>query len=382
MRLGLMAYNQTIMATPDAFSITPYHGLLALIGLASFGLSRAIVATQHLHGRWSFDKADGVQKSHRLPTPRVGGLAIALALILAWVLLEFSPWDWLQAPATGSLADLLGPVLLAASPAFAAGLAEDLTKAVGVAQRLWASLVSGLLLCLLTGVSIQRVDVWGIDALLAWGTVGLFLSYAFSAFAAAGLTHAINIIDGINGLAASAVSVMLAAFAWVARHQGDVLLAWIAVSGAVAAAGFFLVNYPKGPIFMGDGGAYLLGFLLAAVAILLPARNPAISPWTSIVVCAYPVIEVLFSIMRRRHRARHPGQPDLLHLHSLIYRRVMRNHARTTALVGALVGAPALAGICLAHHSIALYAVFGLSALSYGLIYGRLVGFRWRAFKR
>ncbi len=108
MRLGLMAYNQTIMATPDAFSITPYHGLLALIGLASFGLSRAIVATQHLHGRWSFDKADGVQKSHRLPTPRVGGLAIALALILAWVLLEFSPWDWLQAPATGSLADLLG----------------------------------------------------------------------------------------------------------------------------------------------------------------------------------------------------------------------------------------------------------------------------------
>jgi UDP-N-acetylmuramyl pentapeptide phosphotransferase/UDP-N-acetylglucosamine-1-phosphate transferase len=114
----------------------------------------------------------------------------------------------------------------------------------------------------------------------------------------------------------------------------------------------------------------------------LPARNPAISPWTSIVVCAYPVIEVLFSIMRRRHRARHPSQPDLLHLHSLIYRRVMRNHARTTALVGVLVGAPALAGVCLAHHSISLYAAFGLSALSYGLIYGRLVGFRWCAFKR
>ena len=366
------------MLERDIFIWTPYHSLLALVCMVSFCLSRVIVATQHWHGRWSLDAVDGVQKSHALPTPRIGGLAIAAAMVLAWGILEFGPQQWLDSAAQGTLADLLRQVLLAAMPAFAAGLAEDLTKRVGVAQRLWASLVSGLLLCLLTGVSIQKADVWGVDTLLAWGTVGLFVSYAFSAFAAAGLTHAINIIDGINGLAAAAVGVMLAAFAWIAWHAGDYLLAWIAVSGASASLGFFLVNYPRGPIFMGDGGAYLLGFILAAVAILLPARNSEISPWTSIVVCAYPVIEVLYSIMRRRHCARHPGQPDLLHLHSLIYRRVMRDHERTTLAVVMLVSAPALAACVFSRQSFALYALFALSAIGYGLMYRRMVSFRWR----
>lgn len=369
------------MLERDVFAWTPYHSLLALVCLVSFALSRLIVATQHWHGRWSLDAVEGVQKSHALPTPRIGGLAIAAAMLLAWGILEFGPRHWLESASQGTLADLLGPVLLAALPAFAAGLAEDLTKRVGVAQRLWASLVSGLLLCLLTGVSIQRVDVWGVDTLLAWGTVGLFASYAFSAFAAAGLTHAINIIDGINGLAAAAVTVMLAAFAWIAWHEGDVLLAWIAVSGASAALGFFLVNYPRGPLFMGDGGAYLLGFVLAAVAILLPARNPQVSPWCSIVVCAYPVIEVLFSILRRRHSARHPGQPDLLHMHSLIYRRVMRNHAQTTLSVVCMVSVPALLACLWPQQSLALYVLFGLSAAGYGLAYGRLVSFRWRLMR-
>ena len=365
------------MLERDALSWTPYHSLLALVCLVSFALSRLIVATQHWHGRWSLDAVDGVQKSHALPTPRIGGVAIALALLLAWGVLEFGPSHWLNSASQGRLADLLGPVLLAALPAFAAGLAEDLTKRVGVAQRLWASLVSGLLLCLLSGVSIQRVDLWGFDALLAWGTVGMFVSYAFSAFAAAGLTHAVNMIDGINGLASAAVGVMLGAFGWIAWQEADYGLAWVAILGSSASMGFFLVNYPRGPLFMGDGGAYLLGFVVASVAILLPARNPEVSPWASIVVCAYPVIEVLYSIMRRRHSARHPGQPDLLHMHSLIYRRVMRDHSRTTLAVVALVSGPAMAACLFARESLALYALFGLSVLGYGLMYARLVSFRW-----
>ncbi|NBT05328.1 MAG: hypothetical protein EBS54_00775 [Betaproteobacteria bacterium] len=76
--------------------------------MVSFCLSRVIVATQHWHGRWSLDAVDGVQKSHALPTPRIGGLAIAAAMVLAWGILEFGPQQWLDSAAQGTLADLLG----------------------------------------------------------------------------------------------------------------------------------------------------------------------------------------------------------------------------------------------------------------------------------
>ena len=63
--------------------------------------------------------------------------------------------------------------------------------------------------------------------------------------------------------------------------------------------GFFVVNFPHGKIFLGDGGAYFCGFLLAALGVLLPARNPEVSAWTAILICAYPVIETLASMRRK-----------------------------------------------------------------------------------
>jgi UDP-N-acetylmuramyl pentapeptide phosphotransferase/UDP-N-acetylglucosamine-1-phosphate transferase len=76
---------------------------------------------------------------------------------------------------------------------------------------------------------------------------------------------------------------------------------------------------------MGDGGAYFLGFLVAELSILLLNRNPEVSPLFPLLVCVYPVFETLFSIYRRwLLRDRPASLPDGIHLHSLIYRRVMR----------------------------------------------------------
>ncbi|NDC86473.1 MAG: hypothetical protein EB088_12705 [Betaproteobacteria bacterium] len=87
------------MLERDIFIWTPYHSLLALVCMVSFGLSRVIVATQRWHGRWSLDGVEGVQKSHARPTPRIGGLAIAAAMVLAWCILEFGPRQWLDSAA-------------------------------------------------------------------------------------------------------------------------------------------------------------------------------------------------------------------------------------------------------------------------------------------
>jgi len=78
------------------------------------------------------------------------------------------------------------------------------------------------------------------------------------------------------------------------------------------------VNFPFGKIFMGDGGAYLLGFMLAWVAVMLPMRNPIVSVWAPLLVCGYPVMETVFSMGRRFLNNNKAGHPDSAHLHSLI----------------------------------------------------------------
>ena len=103
------------------------------------------------------------------------------------------------------------------------------------------------------------------------------------------------------------------------------MMAWLALAGICALFGFFVLNYPGGRVFLGDGGAYVVGFYVAEVGILLLHRNPQVSPLCPLLLCIYPVFETVFSMYRRRVlRARSPGLPDGIHLHSLIYRRLMR----------------------------------------------------------
>jgi UDP-N-acetylmuramyl pentapeptide phosphotransferase/UDP-N-acetylglucosamine-1-phosphate transferase len=91
-----------------------------------------------------------------------------------------------------------------------------------------------------------------------------------------------------------------------------------------AIFGFFFWNYPRGKIFLGDGGAYLIGFWIALLTILLVTRNNSVSPLYALLVNAYPVVETLFTIWRRKfHKNKNPSIADDMHLHTLVYRRVI-----------------------------------------------------------
>jgi len=139
------------------------------------------------------------------------------------------------------------------------------------------------------------------------------------------LANAINIIDGYHGLVGGYAVLVLAALAFVSIQVADpvVLIASLTMAGALL--GFLVWNYPKGKIFLGDGGAYLLGFWLAELSTLLVARNPEVSPWFPMVLLAYPVFETLFSVYRRTLLHGHSaGQPDAMHFHQLIYMRLIR----------------------------------------------------------
>ena len=255
----------------------------------------------------------GPQKFHAVPVPRVGGVGIAASMLMAAVYA-----DW-QVGTAGRHTGLI--LIICALPAFAAGLLEDVTKAVSARWRLLATAVSALLAIWLLNALIVQTEIPGLDWLVSWPAGAVFVTV----LAVAGIANSVNIIDGFNGLASMCVVIMLVALAYVAFQVGDVLVATLALAGIGAVMGFFIWNFPAGLIFLGDGGAYFLGFLVAELSILLLVRNPDVSPIFPLLVCIYPVFETVFSIYRRRFlRAVPPSMPDGIHLHSLIYRRVMR----------------------------------------------------------
>ena len=133
-----------------------------------------------------------------------------------------------------------------------------------------------------------------------------------------GVANSVNIIDGFNGLAGGTVAICLVALGLIARNCGDFALMHVCFIVCAVTIGFLLVNFPFGKLFLGDGGAYMLGFMLAWLAVSLAYRNPAVSAWAPLLACAYPIFETLFSIARRMWARSHPGQPDSHHLHSLI----------------------------------------------------------------
>jgi UDP-N-acetylmuramyl pentapeptide phosphotransferase/UDP-N-acetylglucosamine-1-phosphate transferase len=119
--------------------------------------------------------------------------------------------------------------------------------------------------------------------------------------------------------------IILGGLTYVAFQVGDtqIMIAALAMIGALL--GFLIWNYPRGLIFLGDGGAYLVGFWIAELSVLLTARHPEVSKWFPLLLCIYPIFETLFTIYRRVILKRvHPGMPDALHLHQLIYRRIVR----------------------------------------------------------
>jgi UDP-N-acetylmuramyl pentapeptide phosphotransferase/UDP-N-acetylglucosamine-1-phosphate transferase len=283
------------------------------IGFAtSLIVSLLLVLTTRWHGRYSLDATRGVQKFHITPTPRIGGAAIMTGL---WLALGVLP----QAQR-----DLLLPVLIASLPAFVFGLAEDLTRTVSVRTRLLATIGSGVVCWFLTGVTLQHTGLPLLDGMLGW----LPFSVLFTAFAVGGVANAVNIIDGFNGLASGTVVIGLGTLGLIAMGAGDIHLAQLCFVICAVTAGFFVVNFPLGKLFLGDGGAYLLGFLLAWLSVMLVYRNPSVSAWAPLLACAYPVFETVFTIMRRLWCRRHPGHPDSWHLHSLVKTAITARYLR------------------------------------------------------
>jgi len=339
--------------------------------LASFLLCIAVVLTRRWHGAYSMDTTEGIQKFHSAPTPRKGGIPIVLALVMAW------------GRSSAEIQTLLAPILFAGMPAFLFGIAEDLTKQIGVVQRLLATMAAGLLAWWITDYSLTRLDIWVVDLLMQF----TLFSVIFTAFAVGGVANSINIIDGFNGYASLTCTIAFIGFALIAFQVGDQNLALVSLILAAIVWGLFWVNWPFGKLFLGDGGAYFLGFALAWIAVLLIERNPSVSAFSALVICILPITETLFSIFRRKVRNKHPGKPDSLHFHSLLQRRyaskwfAKRSSLARNSFVGGFMGLMSLVSAFVANliYDTTIYCVVTslLFALGYVAVFARMTRHHW-----
>ena len=250
---------------------------------------------------------DKPQNFHTDCTPRAGGIGILSGTFLIFI-------------STFGLKFIL-PILLA----FTSGIFEDFHNSLSPKIRLFMQLIAA------------TVAIWLTDAVVTYLGLGITLPYwagaIFSIFAIMGMMNAINMIDGFNGLASGVVLLILASFAIVSyQHQNTELLYIISII-AGATFGFFVLVFPKGKIFLGDGGAYMLGFIVAILGIFLASKYENVSPWYILSIFIYPVWEVLFSIARKLFIGLSPMKPDSNHIHMLVHRQITNNNPLTALLI-------------------------------------------------
>lgn len=351
--------------------------------MASFVISQLIVRSQKWHGRLTHDHdLGGVQKVHTTAVPRIGGLAVIGGILLGFVLFQ----QIFPGQVSASRASRIYLLLGASLPAFLAGLIEDFTKRVSVRVRLVATALSALVASLALGATVGELDIWGLDALLTIAPLAIVATAVF----VAGGSNAINIIDGFNGLSGSTIIIMAIGLAAVGLQVGDSFVAVLGALCAGATLGFLMLNYPSGKMFLGDGGAYFLGFWVSEMAVLLLVRHPELSAWQILAICGYPIIEVLFSIYRRKFvRKVSPGAPDALHLHGLVFRRLVFKYVRRDAarpwkrnamvpcFMAPAVAACVAVSVWFGQSTPAAVAIVVAQVVLYIAVYGRLVRGRW-----
>jgi len=273
--------------------------------LAVFVISLGLVGGLYYLRIMSVQKANEAisarQASHSEPTSRLGGIACIISMVIGSFFID----------------DINIYFLIVSSlPVFIAGGLEDLGYGVKANFRLLFAIVSGFLAILLTGIWLDDVDLTILKPMLAIVPIAV----CFTAFASAGISNSINLIDGVNGLSSGVIAVISGSLGFICFSFGEILLCKLCLAVLASIMGFLIWNYPRGLVFLGDAGAYTYGHILTWISILLISRHPEISAWAIFCVFFWPIADTAFAICRRLMTGRPINEPDRMHFHQLIMR--------------------------------------------------------------
>ena len=299
-----------------------------------------------------------VQSMHTRPTPRVGGIAVfgALGLFSIFGLVPISETYFGFALITSLL--------------FFVGLAEDFGLHMSPRRRMLAAISSSLLTIWLFGVWLPRTGIPVLDPLMEYSVAGIPLTILVTA----GISNGFNLIDGVNGLASFTAIVAALALSQIAEVSGYSTMVHLPMFLAAGVFGFFIVNYPLGLIFLGDAGAYTIGFVLSWFGIAVLVNAPDVSPWAILLTFFWPAADTTLAIYRRFRRNANVSTPDRLHVHQIMMRgleicilgqkRRQLSNPLTTLVLAPFVIAPPIAGVLLWNQNRNAF----LAVLAFGLL--------------
>ena len=238
------------------------------------------------------------RKIHKVPMPRLGGLAIFLAFLLGYILYGDV--------STQMLSILIGGFLL-----ILVGIVDDINP-VKARYKLIAQIIAATIVVLYGELYFTNVTLLGFNIYFNefWGSLTSIIFIV-------AITNAINLIDGLDGLAAGISSIYfltIAIIAFILNRIGglDVIISLIMLGSTL---GFLFHNFPPAKIFMGDTGSLFLGFMISIIALLGYKVTTFTSLIVPIIILAIPIFDTVFAILRRILKGQNIGVADKEHFH-------------------------------------------------------------------
>lgn len=243
----------------------------------------------------------GRRKVHKKPIARIGGLGIFIGLLAAIPFLEMG---------NRVTSYFIGVVIILIS-----GLWDDLTG-IDWKKKMLAVFIATSVTIFYGGISVESLG-----NLFSLGDVSLgFWSIPFTYFCVMGMVSAINLIDGLNGLASGLSLIALVLFGFFSFVMGDMNFMFISIALCGATIAFIFYNFPKGRIFLGDSGSMLLGFSIAVLSINLFQGKSEYEPMIPVLIMAVPVYDTLRVMFFRILKSQSPFTADKTHLHHILLR--------------------------------------------------------------
>ena len=235
------------------------------------------------------------RKIHTKPISMLGGSAILLSFLIG---------IWLGEPIEREIK----PLLLGSVVIYLVGLIDDLYDLKPIIKLIGQILAATVVVSY--GVTIDFISL-PIGPTIHFGWLGIPITI----FWIVAITNAINLIDGLDGLAAGVSVIALATIAFIAILQGNIFIIMICSVLIGSLLGFLVFNFHPAKIFLGDSGALLIGFIIGFVSLLGFKNITFISLFFPIVILAVPFIDTLFAMIRRVKKGQHIMQADKSHLH-------------------------------------------------------------------
>jgi UDP-N-acetylmuramyl pentapeptide phosphotransferase/UDP-N-acetylglucosamine-1-phosphate transferase len=257
-----------------------------------------------------------VQHIHTSLTPRLAGFVIFLSLTLFYF---STPINELRHP--------LAVILISAFPLWVAAFIEDIQGNVLHLHRLAGIFFSICVFIFINDFSWPRLSFIGSDFLYK----NPFLIKVIFALVIATVVNGVNFIDGMNGIASLSITVSFLCLFMLAQRVDDMIFVHLSLLLLGLLSIFILFNFPFAKIFLGDSGAYLLGYLLITMLIIFYGRHPELSNWGAVVIVFYSAFEVIFSVFRKIIQKASPLLPDDKHLHLLLFHKLCANYSKKMA---------------------------------------------------